>query len=149
VFRPTIDITLQLADLTWTVRALIDTGAPLTIFDRGAADALAVDFEKVPRKMERHKIGGDTREAQVERVQLTVDRLPDLTWETEVGFLVEDWGMPFAGVLGVEGFLNRWVVTFNACENYFVVEEPESFNSRLPPDFEEEYERRDLGWRGP
>jgi len=131
------------------VRALVDTGAPVTIFDRGTADALDVDFEKLPRKMSRQKLGGKEREAQLERVTLTLSPFDDLRWDAEVGFLVEDWGMPFAGLLGTEGFLDLWMVTFNAAENYFIVEEPESFAGRLPPDIESEFERRDLGHRGP
>jgi hypothetical protein len=143
-----VDITVQFGDRKWTPRALIDTGAPLTIFDRGTAEALGVDFEKVPRTIERHKIGGATREAQVERVKLTIKPFNDLTWETDVAFLIEEWDMPFA-VLGTQGFLDRWVVTFNAGANYFVVEEPSSFADRLPPDAAAVYEERDTGFRGP
>jgi hypothetical protein len=71
----------------------------------------------------------------------------DLSWETEVGFFLADWGMPFAGLLGTQGFLDRWVVTFHRYDSYFIVEEPDSFNERLPPDADEILEMRDLGWR--
>ncbi len=71
-----------------------------------------------------------------------------LSWETEVGFFVDDWQMPFAGVLGHQGFLDRWAVSFNYSQNYFVVEEPGVFHGRLPPDYDEVYQSRDLGWKG-
>lgn len=142
-----MDVTLAHADLDWTVRALIDTGAPYTLFDRGAGDALGVDFERSDARRRWHKISGGTYLAQVEMVHLTLPPFDDLAWETEVDFFRTDWGMPFAGLLGTEGFLDRWVVTFNRYENYFVVEEPDGFAERLPPDFEAEYEGRDLGWK--
>lgn len=45
VLRPTVDVRLEYGDTgDWTLRALIDTGAPITVFDRGAADAVGVRF---------------------------------------------------------------------------------------------------------
>lgn len=112
-------------------------------------DALGVDYDKAPRKMQRHQLAGREHTAQLERVTLTLGAFPDLQWEAEVGFLVDDWGMPFQGLLGTRGFLDRWVVTFNVSENAFYVEEPTSFMSRIPPDAAEEFERRDQGFRAP
>lgn len=149
VFRPTLDINVALGDLNWTARALVDSGAPSTLFDRGMGEALDVDYEKVPRRMTSHQLAGDEYAAQVETVTMTLDAFPDLTWEAEVSFLVEDWGMPFQGLLGTRGFLDRWVVTFHVAENSFYVEEPDSFASRIPPDVAAEFERRDTGFRGP
>lgn len=149
VFRPTVDLTVAYGGLGWSVRALIDTGAPVTILDRGAADALGIDFEKRPRRLEKHQLAGREHWAQVERVTLKLAPFHDLQWQTDVGFLVDDWSMPFGGLLGSQGFLDRWVVTFSAGENYFIVEEPESFTGRLPTDMAEEFERRDQGFRGP
>jgi hypothetical protein len=42
-------------------------------------------------------------------------------------------GLPFA-LLGYEGFLNRWAVSFNAYLGYFVVEPAEDFDRRIPED---------------
>ena len=96
-----------------------------------------------------HKIAGGEYRAQIHVVVLQLAPFDDLWWETEVHFFEHDWGMPFAGLLGHVGFLDRWVVTFNFYDSYFVVEEPDSFKSRLPADHVEEYGARDLGWKGP
>lgn len=119
------------------------------MFDRGTGEALGVDFQRQDAPRNWHKIAGGEFLAQTEMVVLKLAPFDDLWWETEVDFFIEDWGMPFAGLLGQQGFLDRWVVTFNRYENYFIVEEPASFKSRLPPDAEKEFERRDLGWKGP
>jgi len=144
-----LDITVTLHDLSWTARALVDTGAPSTVFDRSMGDALDVDYDKTPRKMVVHHLAGREHHAQLETVILTVAKFPDLSWSTEVSFLVDDWEMPFQGLLGTHGFLDRWVVSFDVAGNLFYLEEPESFNERIPPDFVAEFERRDTGFRGP
>ena len=89
-----------------------------------------------------------TVDVRLEQLQLTLPPFEGLSWETEVGFFVDDWQMPFAGVLGHQGFLDRWAVSFNYSQNYFVVEEPGVFHGRLPPDYDEVYQSRDLGWKG-
>ncbi len=129
------------------MRALVDTGAPFTLFDRGTGEALGIDFSRQGAERYLHKIAGGQYLAQVETVVLRLTPFDDLWWETQVSFFLDDWGMPFAGLLGQEGFLDRWVVTFNRYDNYFIVEEPESFKGRLPPDPFEVFESRDLGWK--
>lgn len=148
VLRPTLDIIVERGDLSWGVRALIDTGAPHTMFDRGTADMLDIDFDSGTRR-EQFNLLGAPREAQVEEVTLMLPDFPDLSWKTEVSFLEDDLNLTWGGFLGTRGFLDRWVVTFHRAEEYFVVEEPESFKARLPPEVAEEYERRDSGYRGP
>jgi hypothetical protein len=45
VLRPTVDVQLNCApNGEWTTRALIDSGSPLTIFDRGVAEALCINI---------------------------------------------------------------------------------------------------------
>lgn len=127
---------MELGDLSWTVRALIDTGAPYTLFDRGTADALGIEFRRPGATLNWHTIAGGRFVAQTEAVVVRLAPFDDLWWHTDVQFFLDDWGMPFSGLLGQEGFLDRWVVSFNRYDNYFVVEEPESFKSRLPPDVE-------------
>lgn len=107
VLRPTVDVRLEVGDLEWTVRALADTGAPFTLFDRGTADALGVDFQRTGAERRWHKIAGGQYEAQVEMVVLRLPPFDDLWWETDVDFFIPDWGMPFGGLLGQEGFLDR------------------------------------------
>lgn len=82
-------------------------------------------------------------------MSLTLPPFNDLTWDTDVDFFIDDWEMPFEGILGERGFLDRWVVSFNRPGGYFVVEEPQAFTQRMPIDPTDEMEWRDLGWKGP
>ncbi len=59
-----------------------------------------------------------------------------------------DDGLPFA-LLGYEGFLNRWAVSFNAYEGFTVVETIESFAERIPIDPWEEFQKDWDGWDRP
>jgi len=61
-----------------------------------------------------------------------------MSWEAEASFLYAELEQSFAGVLGQEGFLDRWVASFNLYDGYFVIEERDSFVGRLgrdPADF--------------
>jgi hypothetical protein len=64
-------------------------------------------------------------------VTLTLPPFDDLSWETEVAFLLDDWKMPF-GLLGQQGFLDKWVVSFNGYDQFFVVEPRDAFVERTP-----------------
>lgn len=44
---------------------------------------------------------------------------------------VLDEGLPFA-LLGYEGFLNRWAVSFNGYAGYVIVEPADEFDERQP-----------------
>ena len=107
----------------------MDTGAPRTVFPRGVADALAVD---VPDEGEvRIELLGRSWPAVTVPVTLRLKPFDD-PWDAGVDFVLDE-GLPF-GLLGYEGFLNRWAVSFNAYEGYFVVEPVEDFHQRLPQD---------------
>jgi hypothetical protein len=54
-------------------------------------------------------------------------------WTVEVDFVVDE-GLP-SGLLGYEGFLNRWAVSFNGYLGYFMVEPAEQFYARQPATF--------------
>jgi hypothetical protein len=84
-------------------------------------------------------------------VHLTLPPFHDVSWETEVLFLRAELDLPFAGVLGHEGFLDRWVVSFNYPDNYFVVEEHDSFVQRIPTDQYETFQQGsyDSEWTRP
>lgn len=131
----------------WRTKALVDTGAPRTIFDRGAAEALGVDLSD--RGAQRlHFLAGQELYAVPAMVTLTLPPFDDIYWETEVDFLLGDWNMPF-GLLGQVGFLDRWVVTFNHYRNYFVVQQLDDFEGRLPVDPFEEFQKQWDGWDRP
>ena len=130
--RPTVDVKLQHGDTgDWTLRALIDTGAPITFFDRGAADAVGVRIGHAGAEKGTIRIFGGTWRVQFEMVDLTLMVDEELSWPARVAFVIDpDLQMPFQGVLGTEGFLDKFAVTFNRYYDYFIVERPDDFHER-------------------
>lgn len=80
-----------------------------------------------------HILGG-VYEARVATVTLDLPPFSGISWETQACFLYDDLELSFAGVLGQEGFLDRWVASFNLYDNYFVIEERDGFVERLGHD---------------
>ncbi len=81
---------------------------------------------------ERVTILGGKWAAIRETVALTVaDTDGAVAWEASVLFVKED-GLPFA-LLGYEGFLNRWSVTFNGAFNYLIIEPADEGDERFRP----------------
>lgn len=120
-----------------STRALIDTGAPLTVFPRGIADALALD---VPRTWEpglkKIRLLGREWSAFSTTVELQLDVFADMAWTAEVNFVLDE-GLRF-GLLGYEGFLNRWAVSFDGYHSFFVVEPVETFVKRVEEQAKEQ-----------
>jgi hypothetical protein len=143
-------VELAMGDPTWATKALVDTGAPYTIFDRGSGDALGVDFSDPTARQRVHRLGGESRAARSAHVQLHLVNVPfdDVWWDAEVDFLVDEWEMPY-GLLGQAGFLDKWVVTFNRYRNYFVVQEINDFEETLPIDTYEAFLDADRSWERP
>jgi hypothetical protein len=132
VLRPTLDVRLQHGDTgDWTLRALVDTGAPISFFDRGAGDAVGVRFGQAGSEHGTIRIFGGSWHVQFEHVQLTFPAEPGISWEASVAFVKDpELQMPFQGVLGTEGFLDKFAVTFNFYYDYFIVERPDDFHDR-------------------
>lgn len=133
VLRPTLDVQLDAGtELEFTVSALVDTGASSCLFPRGAAEALGIDMG---RRQELHvrkfAIAGSDRLAVAVDVTLTLSRQRAFNWYTSAWFFVEEWPLPF-GVLGGDGFLDHWAVSFVRSSNYFVVESVPEFQQRIP-----------------
>lgn len=96
------------------VRALIDTGAPDTIFGRAVADAIGLDVGRPGGDRRTVRLLGGHWKAESALVTLTLPPFVDISWETQVHFLLDDIeDLPFQGLLGTRGFLDRWVVSFN------------------------------------
>jgi hypothetical protein len=146
--RPTVDVLLSCGQLDFEFKALIDTGAPRNVFPRGCADALAIDLSGTHKTVRQHELLGNRWDAVPVLVHLTLPPFHDLTWEAEVDFLLDDWPMPF-GLLGQEGFLDRWVVIFNRYKDYFIVQEVDAFEQRLPVDPWEAFQQDWDGWNRP
>jgi hypothetical protein len=116
----------------WNLRALIDTGAPITFFDRGAADAVGVRIGNAGARTGRIKILGGDWDVQYEDVELALVVDSEHSWTAEVAFVrSNELQMPFQGVLGTEGFLDKFAVTFNRYYEYFAIERPDDWHERM------------------
>jgi hypothetical protein len=137
-------------EFEWTTKALIDTGSPHTVFDRAAADAVGVDFNHKKPVRRRHQLAGAERWAQTENVEMHLVNTPfdNIWWNAEVDFLLDDWEMPF-GLLGQEGFLDKWVVTFYRYRNYFLIQTMSDYEEAMPVDVFEEFQKGFDGWDRP
>ncbi len=148
ILRPTVDVQLIGGSGRARANALIDTGAPVTVFPRGVGDLLGVDFPPEGSDGDEVVIMLAHRWPCVVRtVSVLLPPFDDLEWEASVRFSIEE-GLPFA-LLGYEGFLNRWAVSFNAYMGYTVVETIESFNERIPIDPFVEFQKDWDGWDRP
>lgn len=136
VLRPTIDVELRLGELGTTTKALIDTGSPRCVFPRGIGDLLAIDFPKYASgTTESVTLLGQRWPAVAADVDLMLRPFTDSQWTAEVLFVLDD-GLPVS-LLGCEGFLNRWAVSFNSYLGYFIVESVDDFHDRQPPWIQE------------
>ena len=110
------------------------------VFPRGVGDALGFDFPFASGADTTIQLMGQSWPVITRPVWLELPPFEDLGWEALVDFVLDE-GLPF-GLLGYEGFLNRWVVSFNGHGAYFVVEPIDWFETRLPPDPFEELQRQ-------
>jgi len=62
---------------------------------------------------------------QFEYVDLNLVKDPARTWTAHVAFIKDpSFQMVFQGLLGTEGFLDKWAVTFNKYYDYFEIRPP-------------------------
>lgn len=132
-------------DLSIATKVLIDTGSPRTVFPRGVGDFLAIEFPRYRTDASKKiRLLGRDWPAISATVNLALPEFDDdLIWEAEADFLMDE-ELPF-GLLGYEGFLNRWAVTFNAALGYFVIEAADECADRLDQTVLEELHRRHPG----
>lgn len=105
---------------------MIDTGSPITVFDQGAAEALLVKLGHAGAEVGTVALLGATRNVQFEYVDLCLDADPTFQWTARVGFIKDPtFQMVFQGILGTEGFLDKWAVTFNKYYDYFALQAPD------------------------
>lgn len=125
--RPTLDIELRFGpNGLWRTSALIDTGSPVTVFDHGTAQALLVRFNHASAETGQIAILGAKRTVQFEYVELSIVADLSLHWTARVGFITDStFVMPFQGILGNDGFLDKWAVTFNKYYDYFLLCHPD------------------------
>lgn len=137
--RPMVDVFLSIGEIaTPRTPAMIDTGCPITVFPRGIGDLLQVNPDEfLTDPPEKIKLLGMDWAVFSVPVNIELPPFSDLVWSADVRFVVDE-GLPI-GLLGYEGFLNRWVVSINGYAGYSVVETIESFQERLPIDAEAEF----------
>lgn len=95
---------------------------------RGTGDVLGIEFP-ANRTDATKKISILGRESAAISETITLHLPPfddDLTWDAEVDFVVDE--QLSLALLGYEGFLNRWAVTFNAAYGYFVIQPAEDYD---------------------
>ncbi len=133
------------------MRALVDTGAPISFFDRGVADALGIRLGRSGADVGSMRILGGHWPVQLEDVQIILVADPGACWQARVAFVKDPkLQMPFQGVLGTEGFLDKFVVTFNKYYDYFLVERPAEWQRRVGDQlFDEPADRPDIQWERP
>jgi hypothetical protein len=69
---------------------------------------------------------------QFETVQISLADDAEYAWTARAAFVKSpELQMPFQGVLGTEGFLDKFAVTFNKYYDYFVLERPDDFHDRI------------------
>jgi hypothetical protein len=127
VLRPSVDVELRFEpNGLWRTSALIDTGAPITVFDYGTAEALLIRFGHAGAETGHIALLGGRRPIQFEYVDLSLVAEPSSHWTARVAFVADPgFVMPFQGLLGTDGFLDRWAVTFNKYYDYFVLQQPD------------------------
>lgn len=125
--RPTLDVRLSLPpNGEWVTRALIDSGSPLTVFDRGAADALLVRIGQAGAETGSVALLGKVRRVQFEYVELSLACETTYSWTARVAFITDpQFQMAFQGILGTDGFLDKWAVLFNRYYDYFELCRPD------------------------
>lgn len=125
--RPTLDVELHLApNGVYRTRALVDTGAPITVFDYATAEALLVRLGNAGAQMDYVALLGARRRVQFEYVELSLVDEPGSSWTAKIAFITDPtFVMPFQGLLGTDGFLDRWAVTFNKYYDYFLLQNPD------------------------
>ena len=100
--------------VTRSCRALVDTGVSITIFDRPTADALMTpNWELgVPQRSTNNARQRVAASVRVRRHGVSVT--PGVPPGPRTSPFVTDYGlqMRFQGVLGTDGFLDKYAVTF-------------------------------------
>lgn len=134
VARPVLDLKVNGSRVV-SCRALVDTGAPWCVFDNSVALLAGIDMSgqrSAGTDEQIHFLGSSPWVRFVDVDLQLPPPFQDHAWSARCGFLHDaDLPVALAGVLGQEGFFDRCVVTFNMIDNYFVVEQHQTFQDRL------------------
>ncbi len=116
--HPIVDVVVEGLDLA-PQACLLDSGASAVRLGRHVADLVGLELDGVPSA--RIAVGGGLVEGRLAEVSLEVrSGGGSHRWEAPVWFC-EPW-RPSFGLLGLTGFLDQFVVTLAAYEEWFELE---------------------------
>jgi hypothetical protein len=116
--RPVVDIALEGLEAA-PMGCLLDSGALRTRMSAELAPLAGIELTGT--LTERFYLGGLETVGSLARVNLTVtDGTEEFTWDAPVWFC-DPWPHPF-GLAGLEGFLQHFIVTIRADNEYLDVE---------------------------
>ncbi len=125
--RPVVDIALEGLELA-PVGCLLDSGALRTRMSAELAPLAGIELTGM--LTERFYVGGLGTVGTMARVGLTVtDGISEYSWDAPVWFC-DPWPHPF-GRAGLEGFLQHFVVTISAYDEYLDVEPHDQPSSQV------------------
>ncbi len=103
---------------------LVDSGAACCVFRKSMADEMGVQLTAVPGG----SAGLGSTGVPTWRGSVRIQVLPFPDYEIEAAF-VEDDDLVFDGILGQDGFFDRFTVTFLACQRVFDVAQTTSWST--------------------
>ncbi|MDQ1713769.1 MAG: hypothetical protein QOE45_3219 [Frankiaceae bacterium] len=107
------------------------------MFDRGVADALNIRLGRTGAETGSIRMLGGQWPVQFEVIDINLVADQSVSWAARAAFVKDPTlAMPFQGLLGTDGFLDRFVVTFNKYYDYFLIEQPGSWEERAPSGFD-------------
>lgn len=114
------------------------------------ADALNIRLGNTGAERGAIRVLGGHWPVQFEVVQAELVAHPETSWSVRAAFVTDPaLQMPFQGVLGTEGFLDKFVVTFNKYYDYFMVERPDDWEQRVGCTFDDPATAADPQWERP
>lgn len=106
-FRPVIQIDFESNNGTFGYFVLIDSGADYCIFHAKIGELLGLDI-KSGKPLTFYGTSGEAQKAYFHKVRF---RIGGIDHECEVGFSYDMEKLAY-GLLGQEGFFNKWIVKF-------------------------------------
>lgn len=120
-----IPITLSFNDQSFTLDALVDSGADSCLFPGMLGVGLGIEVHKCP-KQSITGLGGRVVEARFHKVKLQVG---NVECDIYAGFTFDTIGI--SGLLGQRGFFDNFRVTFDRAENCVIVNKGTAFQRLL------------------
>ena len=124
---PLIKFALAHKNMKYEFKALIDSGADISIFPMDVAELLEIDLRHASTFSVKG-INGQNINCKLNEVTMMFDRH---TFNLTVGFSTAATGaraFGAAGIIGHRGFFDQFIVSFNYKAQYFEVKKPFRLN---------------------